>query len=185
MSLAPSVKLVRANGSTYSYTPSHQPLMPEQRGPFEKRIAFAAAHVVVDPFAHCAASHARRSSIGTQPSHTANICGRLGLAWPRRWTRRNAEWAWNGRWRSSSSSEVRRLPKREGVWSQVGQEPTICRPARASRLQDVTDAYLEQCEAIEAVGGRIILMASRALAAVARDADDYASVYAKCAQADS
>ena len=43
----------------------------------------------------------------------------------------------------------------------------------------MTDAYLEQCEAIEAVGGRIILMASRALAAVARHADDYASVYAR------
>ena len=42
----------------------------------------------------------------------------------------------------------------------------------------MTNAYLEQCEAIEAVGGRIILMASRALAAVARHADDYASVYA-------
>ena len=42
----------------------------------------------------------------------------------------------------------------------------------------MTDAYLEQCEAIEAAGGRIILMASRALAAVARHADDYASVYA-------
>jgi hypothetical protein len=45
-------------------------------------------------------------------------------------------------------------------------------------LQDVTNAYLEQCEAIEAVGGRIILMASRALAVIARDAEDYASVYA-------
>jgi hypothetical protein len=44
----------------------------------------------------------------------------------------------------------------------------------------VTDAYLEQCEAIEAAGGRIILMASRALAAIARHADDYATVYAKC-----
>jgi Protein of unknown function (DUF993) len=44
-------------------------------------------------------------------------------------------------------------------------------------LQDVTNAYLEQCEAIEAVGGRIILMASRALAVVARHADDYALVY--------
>jgi len=50
---------------------------------------------------------------------------------------------------------------------------------RSITLQDVTDAYLEQCEAIEAVGGRIILMASRALAAVARDAEDYASVYAR------
>src|ERR1700733_4629879 len=45
-------------------------------------------------------------------------------------------------------------------------------------LKDVTDAYLEKCEAIEAVGGRIILMASRALAAVARGVDEYASVYA-------
>src|SRR6202000_370061 len=45
-------------------------------------------------------------------------------------------------------------------------------------LRDVTNAYLEQCEATEAVDGRIILMASRALAAVARHADDYASVYA-------
>jgi hypothetical protein len=42
----------------------------------------------------------------------------------------------------------------------------------------VTDAYRQQCEAIESVDGRIILMASRALAAVARHADDYASVYA-------
>jgi hypothetical protein len=45
-------------------------------------------------------------------------------------------------------------------------------------LKDVTHAYLQQCEAIEAVGGRIILMASRALAAIACDADDYAAVYA-------
>jgi hypothetical protein len=48
----------------------------------------------------------------------------------------------------------------------------------ALTLQDVTHAYLEQCEAIEAVDGRIILMASRALAAIARHADDYAAVYA-------
>jgi hypothetical protein len=45
-------------------------------------------------------------------------------------------------------------------------------------LQDVTDAYLQQCEAIEAVDGRIILMASRALASIARHAEDYAAVYA-------
>jgi hypothetical protein len=45
--------------------------------------------------------------------------------------------------------------------------------------EDVTNAYLEQCEAIEAANGRIILMASRALAAVARHADDYTSVYSR------
>ena len=40
-------------------------------------------------------------------------------------------------------------------------------------------AYEEQCAAIEAAGGRIILMASRALAACARSPDDYAHVYAR------
>src|SRR5258708_35932767 len=49
MTLGTSVKLVRPNGSTYNYTPTREPLIPPKRGPFETRIAFAAAHVVVDP----------------------------------------------------------------------------------------------------------------------------------------
>ena len=52
-------------------------------------------------------------------------------------------------------------------------------PGQAISIEQVTDAYLEQCEAIEAVGGRIILMASRALAAVARSPEDYDTVYTK------
>ncbi len=44
-------------------------------------------------------------------------------------------------------------------------------------LDDVIAAYEEQCEAVEAMGGRIILMASRALAACARSPEDYARVY--------
>jgi hypothetical protein len=45
------------------------------------------------------------------------------------------------------------------------------------KLADVIDAYEEQIEAVEAVGGRIVLMASRALARVARGVDDYLKVY--------
>ena len=44
-------------------------------------------------------------------------------------------------------------------------------------LRDVLAAYGEQIEAVEAAGGRIILMASRALAAVGRGPDDYREVY--------
>ena len=44
-------------------------------------------------------------------------------------------------------------------------------------LQEIIAAYEEQCGAIEKLGGRIILMASRALAASARSPDDYARVY--------
>jgi hypothetical protein len=41
----------------------------------------------------------------------------------------------------------------------------------------VIAAYEEQCAAIERLGGRIVLMASRALAACARSPDDYGRVY--------
>ena len=44
-------------------------------------------------------------------------------------------------------------------------------------ITDVIAAYEEQCTAIEKLGGRIILMASRALAACAKSPDAYAQVY--------
>jgi hypothetical protein len=44
-------------------------------------------------------------------------------------------------------------------------------------IAKIIEAYEEQCAAIEKVGGRVILMASRALAASARSPDDYAKVY--------
>lgn len=48
---------------------------------------------------------------------------------------------------------------------------------RGLTLDDVKRAYIEQIEAIEGAGGRIILMASRALAAVAKGPQDYISLY--------
>jgi hypothetical protein len=44
-------------------------------------------------------------------------------------------------------------------------------------IDRIVAAYEEQCAAIEKLGGRIILMASRALAASAKSPDDYAKVY--------
>jgi len=44
-------------------------------------------------------------------------------------------------------------------------------------IDKVIAAYEEQCAAIEKLGGRIILMASRALTACARSPDDYVKVY--------
>ena len=44
-------------------------------------------------------------------------------------------------------------------------------------IEKIQEAYEEQCAAIEKLGGRIILMASRALAASAKSPDDYARVY--------
>ncbi len=44
-------------------------------------------------------------------------------------------------------------------------------------IDKVIRAYEEQCAAIEKIGGRIIFMASRALAATAKSPDDYLKVY--------
>ena len=47
----------------------------------------------------------------------------------------------------------------------------------AKTIDDVIRAYEEQIAAVEKAGGRIILMACRALAKLGRSADDYAKVY--------
>jgi Protein of unknown function (DUF993) len=50
-------------------------------------------------------------------------------------------------------------------------------PEDAKGLDDVIGAYEHQIAAIERAGGRIILMASRALARIGRGGDDYVKVY--------
>jgi hypothetical protein len=50
-------------------------------------------------------------------------------------------------------------------------------PAGNHSIPDIIAAYEMQCGAIEKLGGRIILMASRALAASAKSPEDYAKVY--------
>ena len=63
------------------------------------------------------------------------------------------------------------------VFSGAGTDHLAADPG--TTLDRVIEAYEEQCAAVEAAGGRIILMASRALAACARSADDYAKVYGR------
>ena len=172
-----SVKLVRSDGSTYNYAACREPLMPPQRERFETRIAFAAAHVVVDPL-HTAeplthpvvdwdATISYREylwSLGFGVAEAMDTAQRgMGLDWPL---------ALELIKRSTAAAKM------HGAMVASGAGTDHLPSGKQLTLQDVTNAYLEQCEAIETVDGRLILMASRALAAVARDADDYAVVYA-------
>jgi hypothetical protein len=52
-------------------------------------------------------------------------------------------------------------------------------PAPGVTIADVEAAYEESCAFIESVGGRVILMASRALAACGKGPDDYVKVYGR------
>jgi hypothetical protein len=171
------MKLVAADGSLYDYTPLGAPLVAPQRTGFEKRIAFAAAHVVVDPLRTAEplthpvidwdATLAYREhlwSLGFAVAEAMDTAQRgMGLDWPL---------AIELIRRSTAAAKAR------GAVVASGAGTDHLPAGKVVALQDVTNAYLEQGEAIEAAGGRIILMASRALAATARHADEYASVYA-------
>jgi hypothetical protein len=177
ISLTSFVQLVRPDGAIYNYKPTHEPLVPAPRTSFETRIAFAAAHVVVDPLRTAeplthpvvdweATLEYREYlwSLGFGVAEAMDTAQRgMGLNWPL---------ALELIQRSTAAAKTR------GALVASGAGTDHLPVSQAQTLQDVTNAYLQQCEAIEAVDGRIILMASRALAAVARHADDYASVYA-------
>lgn len=171
-----AVKLVRPDGSIYNYSPSQEPLVPTPRAGFDKRIAFAAAHVVVDPLRTAEplthpvvdwdATLAYREhlwSLGFGVAEAMDTAQRgMGLDWPL---------ALELITRSTAAAKAR------GGVVASGAGTDHLQPGQVKTIAEVTAAYLEQCAAIEAVGGRIILMASRALAALATTADDYATVY--------
>ena len=172
-----ALQLVHPDGSIHSYTPTHPPLAAPPRSPFATRIAYAAAHVVIDPLRTTQplthpvvdwdATLAYREylwSLGFGVAEAMDTAQRgMGLDWPL---------ALELIQRSTAAAKAR------GAIVASGAGTDHLPPNQTHSLESVTAAYLEQCEAIEAAGGRIILMASRALAATARHADDYASVYA-------
>ena len=75
-----------------------------------------------------------------------------------------------------SVAEARTVP---GAVLASGAGTDQLEPGPSVTLADVEAAYEEQCAFIEGVGGRVILMASRALAACARGPEDYAKVYGR------
>jgi hypothetical protein len=178
MSLDTCVKLVRPDGSTYNYSTIGKPVEPQARPPFEKRVALVAAHVVVDPLrtsepltqsvVDWEATLAYRDylwSLGFGVAEAMDTAQRgMGLDWPL---------ALELIKRSTAAANTR------GALVASGAGTDHLPMGKTLKVEDVTNAYLEQCEAIEAAGGRIILMASRALTAVARHADDYTSVYSR------
>ncbi|MCD6042079.1 MAG: hypothetical protein K0R40_1682 [Burkholderiales bacterium] len=147
-------------------------------GHFEKpskpftRKALAAAHVVADPLS------------GKEPWLEAAIDWNATLAY------RRHLWSWGFGvaeamdtaqrgmgldWKNSLELIRRTVAEGAGfVASGVGTDHL---PPGAHAIENIIAAYEEQCAAIEKLGGRIILMASRALAASAQSPDDYAKVY--------
>ncbi|GBQ80888.1 hypothetical protein AA13595_0462 [Gluconacetobacter johannae DSM 13595] len=138
------------------------------------RIVYSAAHVVADPFSAAAPSgqaaidwektmEFRRylAGMGLGIAEAMDTAQRgMGLDWPR------------------SLDLIRRtrseLPDALVANGCGTDHLDLC---QVSTVDDVIRGYMLQAEAIQALGGRLILMASRALARVARGPDDYRRVY--------
>ena len=120
-------------------------------------------------------------STGTRPSRFGTISGTSASASPRRWTPRSAAWGSTG---PSARELIRRAldaaKTRPGVKICCGAGTDhLDAPRRNPGIDDIIRAYEEQIEAIEAMGGRLVIMASRALARAAKAPADYARVYGR------
>jgi hypothetical protein len=141
------------------------------------RIAFAAAHVVADPLAECdpwldaaidweATLAFRRHlwGLGFAVAEAMDTAQRgMGLGW--------------GQALELIARSVAEAKVAGGVvFSGVGTDQLAPGP---HGLDSILSAYAAQLEAVQGLGGRVILMASRALAAAAKGPGDYLSVYAR------
>jgi hypothetical protein len=168
------ILLPRPGGRLEPYRLAQLEPLPNAAGaPFEKRTAYAAAHVVIDPVAsadpfECAvidydATLAYRRylwSMGFAVAEAMDTAQRgMGLDWAR------------------ASELIGRACAEGGGEIACGVNTDQLDPRDAPTLDSVIAAYEEQCDFVEAAGGRVILMASRLLARCAKGPADYARVY--------
>ena len=172
------ITLPTANGTLQPYTlrgpGSFTPAAP---GTPLTRVAYSAAHVVADarapinPWLDCAidwdstiAYRQRLWRLGLGVAEAMDTAQRgMGLDWPT-----SLELI------KRSIDAAKDVP---GALLASGCGTDHLAPEAARNIDDVIRAYEEQMAAIEALGGRLIIMASRALARVARGPADYEKVY--------
>lgn len=175
--LSVSIKLPAAGGRLEHYRLSVPRNFPRKAAGAFNRVAYSAAHVVADPLA------AVDPWQGCAIDWDATIAYRrtlwdlgLGVAEAMDTAQRGMGLDWNTSLELIRRSiEASRDSKGAMLASGAGTDQMTVEAATG--VDDVIRAYEEQVAAIEALGGRIILMASRALARVAKSPDDYHKVY--------
>src|ERR1700740_798535 len=171
-----SLQLPTANRAIETYRLAASRVFPSKLEGTLNRVAFSAGHVVADPLADndpwlsaaidwdktiAFREHVWDLGLGIAEAMDTAQRG-MGLDWP------------------TSLELIQRsvkAAKARGalVFSGAGTDHLAMEDAKS--IDDVIRAYEEQIAAGEKAGGRIILMASRALAKLGRNADDYAEVY--------
>ncbi|BCG86024.1 hypothetical protein MesoLj113c_21340 [Mesorhizobium sp. 113-3-9] len=170
------IALPGEGGYSSRYALVGQPVQPVIGARFS-RIAYAAAHVVADPH------------------EMTDPWSRPVVDWDRTMAFRHHLWRLGFRIAEAMDTSQRGMgfdwpSARDLIRRSIAESRTVdgadlasgagtdhLAPASARTLDDVIAAYEEQFAFIEGQGGKAIMMASRALAAVAKGPDDYATVY--------
>lgn len=168
-------------GTLEAYRLSGDPLIPRAPRVTLTRTAFAAAHVISDPLAE-------RSPWDGRPAvdWAATLGFRhwlwdqgLGLAEAMDTAQRGmgVDWPTALDLIQRTMAEARAHPLRPRVACGAGTDHLPL--SDLTSLDAILAAYRTQMEAIEAAGGQIILMATRALPAIKAGPEDYAALYGK------
>jgi hypothetical protein len=175
--LSASVRLPTAGGAIETYRLSVPRQFPEKvTGPLN-RVALAAAHMVANPLADNDPWLTNAVDWDRTMAYRDYLWGLgLGVAEAMDTAQRGMGLDWAGALELIGRS-VRQAKATPGAVVFSGAGTDHLDPATVRSLDEVIAAYEMQFEAIEALGGRIILMASRALARVAKGPDDYGKVY--------
>lgn len=171
------LKLPDQNGAISDYKLTGTPITRPPSPPAFSRIAYAAAHVVSDPL--------RDSAPWGSPAidwdatmafrhHLWSLGFKIAEAMDTAQRGMGVDWAGARELIRRSLAESRSVA---GADLACGAGTDQLAPENAGTLQDVIDAYETQVDFVEAEGGRAVMMASRALARVARSGDDYRAVY--------
>lgn len=171
--------LPTCHGTLEEYRLTGAPLHPRAPRVALDRTAFAAAHVISDPLA------ARDPWVGRPAvDWDATLAFRrglwdqgLGLAEAMDTAQRGmgVDWATASELIGRTLREARAHPMRPRVACGAGTDHVAL--ADLTSLAAITAAYRTQMETIEAAGGQIIVMATRALPAIKAGPEDYARVY--------
>ena len=174
-----TLKLPTSTGSIEDYRLVGQPIARPATPPQFNRIAYAAAHVVSDPYRDL--DPWNRPAVDWDATmafrhHLWSLGFKIAEAMDTAQRGMGLDWAGAQELIRRSLAEARTV---SGADLACGAGTDHLLPANAKSLDDVIAAYETQVEFVEKHGGRAIMMASRALARVAKSPDDYLTVYSR------
>ncbi|MFI7338282.1 dihydrodipicolinate synthase family protein [Streptomyces sp. NPDC050085] len=170
-----TIQLPDSGGVLRSYVPRAEPLAFDTGAPLSSRVVFSAAHVVADPFADTTPDSPAAVDWDATLAFRRHLWSHgLGVAEAMDTAQRGMglDWAGAAELITRSAAEAKAVGGR--IACGVGTDQLT---GPAQDLAQVRAAYEEQLALVEEAGAQAILMASRALAAVARGPEDYLEVY--------